>query len=105
ADRAGPRDQHILSEDREGKGGVHGVAERVEERPDLRVETVDMPPHVLLGHDHVVGEGAGDVDAQPFRLLAEVTPPRKTVAALATDDVTLGGDQLTDFEARSEEHT
>src|SRR5690606_3331072 len=46
----------------------------------------------------VVGEGAGDVDPEAPRLLAEVPAAGEAVAALAADDVPLGGDQLADLE-------
>ena len=48
ADRPGARDQHVLAEDGERERGVHGVAERVEDRGDVLVDARPVVPDV--GH-------------------------------------------------------
>ena len=72
ADRAGAGDQHVLADDIEGERGVHGVAERIEDGADLVVDRVGQR-HDVEGRDpQILGEGAGQVDADALGLGIEV---------------------------------
>ena len=89
ADRPRPADQHVLAEDREGEGGVDRVAERVEDRGDLRVDAGPVVPDVGHRQDHVLGERAVAADAETDRLGAQVASPGQAVAAASAHDVAL----------------
>ena len=75
---------------------MRGIAERVKERAELRVEVVGLDPHIGRGDDDVVREGSVPVDPDADGVDAQVTAARATVAAGPTDDVPFTGGQLPD---------
>ncbi len=89
ADRAGARDEHVLSQDREGQGGVDGIAQRIEDRGDLVADAPPVVPDVGHRQRDVLRERAGTLHAEPDRVGAEVAPPGHAVPAAPADDVTL----------------
>ena len=96
ADRARAGDQHVLADQREGQRGVHGVAERVEDRGDVEVDLGAVHPHVGGGQRHVLGERAVAADAEADGGAAQVAAAGQAVAALAADQVALAADQVAD---------
>lgn len=98
ADRSGAGDQDVLADQRERQRGVHGVAERVEDRGDVEVDGGPVHPHVGRGQGDVLGERPVPADAEPERGAAQVTAPGQTVAALAADQVALAADQVADVD-------
>ena len=94
ADRAGTGDEHVLAEDRERERGVHGVAERVEDRGDVVVDARPVVPDVRHRQRDVLGERAGPLDAEADRVGAQVAPAGHAVAAAAADDVPLAADEV-----------
>ena len=101
ADRPGAGDQHVLADEIEGERGVHGVAERIEDRAELVVDRVGQR-HDVEGRDlHVFGEGAGHVDADALGLRIEVVAAGAAGAAPHADDVALAGHALADLEVRA----
>ncbi|MGW2406806.1 3-hydroxyacyl-CoA dehydrogenase NAD-binding domain-containing protein, partial [Streptomyces sp. NPDC001739] len=71
ADRPRAGDQDVLADQRERQRGVHGVAERVEDRGDVEVHRDAVHPHVRRGQCHVLGEGAVPADTEPVEAVAE----------------------------------
>src|ERR1041385_1293888 len=51
-------------------------------------------PDIGLGKDQEFGESAGAIYADTLGVLAEVSPPRQAVAAMAADDVAFAGDDV-----------
>ena len=96
ADRPGAGDQHVLADERERQGGVHGVAQRVEHRGEVGVHALRVLPHVGLGDHDVLRERAVPVDADARGVDAQVPSARAAVAAVAADHVPLAGDHGTD---------
>src|SRR5690606_13364513 len=95
-DRAGAGDQHVLADHVELQRAVRGVAVGIEERGKLRRHLIRDRPQVAGRHHDVLGEGAVAVDPDPDRVRAQVRAPAAAVAAVAADDMALGGDALAD---------
>lgn len=100
ADRPRPGDDDVLAREGEGQGGVHGIAQGVEDRTEVGVDVVVVDPGIARRDDDVVGEGAVAVDAHPDGVDAQVPSPGAAVAAGAADDVALAGDPVADAHAR-----
>ena len=99
ADGAGAGDQHVLADQREAQGGVHGVAEGVEDGAELRGDgRVWWHPDVGLGDHHVLGEGAVALDADADGADAHLPAAGAAVAADAADDVAFAGDPVPDLD-------
>ena len=96
----GAGDQHVLAQHGERERGVHGVAERVEDRGDVAVDAVVVVPDVGHRQREVLGERARAVDADALRVLAQVPPAGEAVAAAAADDVPLAADDVAGVEVR-----
>ena len=73
---------------------MNGVAERIEDRGDFAVDIRAVMPDVGLRHRDILGERAGPIDPDTDRVLAQVAAPRQAVAAVAADDVALGGNDF-----------
>ena len=93
-DRSGPRDEHVLAEDRERERRVDRVAERVEDRGDVLVDPRPVVPDVRHRQGHVLGEGAVAPDTEADRVGAQVAPAGQAVAASAADDVALAAHEV-----------
>ena len=94
ADRAGAGDENVLAQDRERQGGVHGVAEGVEDGGDVEVDARLVPPDVRGGQRDVLGEGARAVDPHSLRVRALNPPAGHAVAATAADQVALAAHEV-----------
>ncbi len=97
ADRTGTGDQHVFADEIEGKCGVHGIAERIEDRGDLVRNIIRDRHDIVFRNADELAEGAGTVDADAERVAAEMAPARPAVAALAADDMAFAGDPLADM--------
>ncbi len=93
-DRARPGDEHVLPDEVEGKGRVHGIPQRVEAGHDVEVHPGGDLPDVGLRYDHVIGKRAVAVHPDTLRVGAEVAAAGQAVAAMPADDVPFAGDQL-----------
>ena len=98
ADRAGAGDEDVLAEHPELQGRVHGIAEGVEDRGDVEVDLVGVPPGVHRGQGDVLGEGAVALDADADGVGAQVPAAGQAVAAPAADDVALAADEVADVD-------
>ena len=98
ADRPGAGDQHVLAHEIERQRGMHGVAERIEDRRDLVGHRVRNEIGVRRGDGDVVGEGAGPVDADAFGVAAQMRAPGAAIAAEAAHDVPFARHPLADFQ-------
>ncbi len=72
---------------------MHGVAERLLECGDFWFQPL-RHPSVDFRHDDVLGEGAGDVDAQDAHVLAYMGAAGAALVARPIDPVRLGRDEL-----------
>ena len=97
ADRAGAGDQHVLADQIEGQRGVHGIAERVEDRGDLVGHVVGDRHDIVLRDRQIFAEGARPVDADAERVAAEMPAAGAAVAAMAADDMAFARDALADL--------
>ena len=68
---------------------VDGIAERVEEDAEVRVEVGRLHPRVGRGDDDVVGEGPVTVDPDADRVDAHVLAAGPAVATVPADDMAL----------------
>ena len=99
ADRPGPGDQHVLADEIEGERGMDRVAERIEDRAELVVDVVGQRHDVERRHAHIIGEGAGDVDADAARLGIEMIAPAARGPAPHADHMAFARHALADLEA------
>jgi hypothetical protein len=98
ADGTGSGDEDIFPEDREGEGGVYGVAEGIEDGGDLVRDAGTVLPDVGHGQNDELGEGTGAIDAYAEGVGAEMTAAREAVATAAADDVSFSADELAELE-------
>ena len=98
ADGTGSGDEDVFAEDREGEGGVDGVAEGIEDGGDLGVDAGAVAPDVGHRDDDELGEGAVAIDADAEGVGAEMAAAGEAVAAASADDVALSADELADGE-------
>ena len=82
ADRPGAGDQHVLADQVEGERGVHGIAERIEDRGDLVGDVVGDRHDIVLRDREIFAEGARPVDADAERVAAEMAAAGAAVAAM-----------------------
>ncbi len=99
ADGPGARDQHVLTDQVEGQGGVGGVAQRVEEAGDLRRDAGVHVPGVGRGQREVLRKAAVPVHADAHGVGAQVAAPGPAASADAADDVAFPRDPLPDLVA------
>ena len=99
-DRACAGDQHILPDGRPLQRCVGGVAQRVEDGAQFRVDRRRLQPDVGRRQHDVVGERAVGVHPEPHGVDAHVTASGPAVAAASADDVALPGRTVTDLQAR-----
>jgi hypothetical protein len=97
-DRAGARDQHILAQDGECQRRVDGIAERVEDGGDLRVDPGPVVPDVRHRQGDQLGERPGAIDADTLRVGAQLPAPGHAVAAAAADHVALAAHEVAGVE-------
>ncbi|MCY1356045.1 hypothetical protein D9M69_424840 [compost metagenome] len=97
ADRPGAGDEHVLADEIEGKGGVHGIAERVEDRRDLVGHVVRDRHDVIFRQADELAEGTRAVDADAERVAAQMPAAGAAVAAFAADDMALARHPLADM--------
>ncbi len=99
ADGACAGDEHVFTHQVEGEGGVHGVAERIEDGGQLIGDVVRQLEGVE-GRDHqVFGEGTRAVHTHTNGVAAQVGATGTAVAAVAAGDVAFAGDAIADGEA------
>ena len=94
ADEARAGDEHVLTHQIPGEGGVGGVAQRVQDGGDLHGHIRVDGHHVALRDGEVLGEASGAVHAHALGVRAEVELAAAAIAAMAADDVALAGDDL-----------
>ena len=94
ADGACAGDEDVFSQQVPLQRGMHGIAQRVEQGGHIQVDPRSVLPHIGHGQGNVFGEGAGAVHADPTRVVTQMASPRHAVAAAATDQMTLPGDDL-----------
>jgi hypothetical protein len=88
-DRPGAGDDDVLADDGPLQRRVDGIAERVEEDAEVRVELARLHPRVGRGDDDVVGEGPVTVDPDADRVDAHVLAAGPAVATVPADDMAL----------------
>ena len=62
----GAGDQHVLADQVELQRGVHGIAERIEDRADLVGDVVGQRHDVEGGQAQILGEGARRLTPMPL---------------------------------------
>ena len=98
ADRAGAGDQHVLAQHGKRQRGMHGVAQRIENRGHVvRHRRIEMPD-VRHRQREILGERAGPIHADALRFLAEVTAAGQAVSASPANDVPFAADDVVDAE-------
>ena len=94
ADRPGASDEHVLAQDWERERGVDGVAEWVEDGGHVAVDLGIVVPDIGHRQGDVLGESARPIDADAFRVLAQMPAAGKTIPAAAADDVPFAADDF-----------
>src|SRR5215213_6141994 len=74
---------------------MHRIAQRVHDGADLSWYAIQLD-HVRSRHHDEIGEGAVPVHPDDLSPAAEVGIAQATLEAVAADDMTFGGDQITD---------
>ena len=85
--------------DRLDEGGVDGVAHRLLEGDDRRVQPVRLD-RVRLGDDDLLGEAAVDVDADDPQVAAQVHVAAPALRAGPVEEVALDPDEVALLHAR-----
>ena len=75
------------------------ISHRVHDCADLRRDA-RQGQHIRRRHHDVFGKRAVAVDADDARVLADMAVARAALEAMPADDVSFGGDELTDPQAR-----
>ena len=99
ADGPGTGDEHVLSYEVVGEGGVGGISQRIQDAPDGIRDVVGERENVGRRNRHEVCKRSGAIHTDPNRVGAQVTPPGAAVATMATSDVTLSGNPHPRFDA------
>src|SRR5262249_44445943 len=73
---------------------MHRIAERIEDGRHVTVDRWVVVPDVGHRQYEIFGEGAGPIDADTERVLAEMAAAGQAVAAPATDDVPFAADDF-----------
>src|SRR5689334_4732203 len=87
-------DGHGVGRDLSGQYGMHGVAQRIEDRRVLKGDGRIELPDIRLGDDDVFGEGAVGIHADNFDVLTDVSFAGAALQALAASHVHLGGNEV-----------
>ena len=92
----GPRagDQHVLAQHRKGKRRVHRVAERIENRGDVEIDSRSMTPDVGHRQDDIFGERARPVHADAHGMRAQMPSAGETIAAASAHHVAFAADNI-----------
>ena len=90
--------QHVLAQHGETQRRVCGIAKRVEDGGDIKVDARLVHPHVGLGQGDVLRERAGPRDADAGGVVAQMPPAGHAVAAMPANHVPLAAHQLADAE-------
>ena len=99
ADGSGAGDEHVLARGIVGKRGMRGVAERIEDRIHVVGDAVHTLPHIFCRNHKILRECTVTVDADAFRLTAEMAASGKAVAAVPADDMSLARHTLAELKA------
>ncbi len=87
SDRPRAGDQDILAQHRERQRGMDGVAEGIENRGDIQIDSRLVPPQISDGHGDVIGKSAGAIHAHAQDMRAQMPPPRQTITAASANHV------------------
>ena len=101
ADRPGAGDQHVLAQHREGQGGVHRVAERVEDRGHPPVDRMPVHPRIARRHGDVLRERPIDLHPDAPGVDAQVAASGPAVPAAPAHQMPLAADRVADRARRS----
>ena len=94
SDRARAGDQHVLAQDRERQGRVHGVPKGIEDGCHVTIDPVAVVPYIGHRHSNVFGKRPGPVHANALGVFTQMPAPGQAVPAPTADHVPLGADQL-----------
>ena len=97
-DRAGSRDEDVLTEDRESQRGMDGVSERVEDGRHVEVDASQVAPDVRGRQRDVFRESPREIDPDPLYPGTLHTPARDAVAAPPADQMALTAHEVTHLE-------
>src|SRR5438477_449740 len=82
----------------EGKGGVHGIAEWIEDGGCIAIDSRIMTPNVRHGQRDELGKAPRAVHSDSRCVSAEVTQTRHAIAASTADHMTFAGNDFTRME-------
>ena len=94
ADRSRTGNQHVFTQQVVLQGGVHRIAERVEQGSHVQVYACGVLPYIGHGQCQVFGEGAGSVDSDTTGVGAQVAPSGHAVATAAAHHMPFSGYDL-----------
>src|SRR5436309_1465360 len=92
-------DQYVLAQQIEGKRSVYRVAQRIETGNNVNGNAGIGVPDVAGGNGNIFCKSSIAVHPHADCVLAQMTPARETITALAANQVTLSGDQLSNCKA------
>ena len=98
ADRPGPRDQHILAQQIELLRRVHGIAERIEQGPDLVGNLIRQFDNVEGRDRDEFGESPLSIDPDAARGRIQMEMPGPGRFRVQIYDMPLGRDPLADLQ-------
>lgn len=98
ADRPGTGDEHVLGQRGKLQRRVDGIAEGIEDRRHIGVQSCRVHPHIGGGHREVFAERAIDGVSDALGIAAEVTFAGQAGPAAAAHVVSLAGDELAHLE-------
>src|SRR5205807_284129 len=98
ADWPGACDEYVLAHHAEGEGGVSRIAEWIENRCHIVADGVSQLECVDGRDRQVLSERAGTIDADTYRVAAQMPSPRTAVTAIAASDMALSRHPIADGE-------
>src|SRR5262245_8426983 len=96
ANRARAGDEHVFAQAMKRKSGMDRVAKRIENGLHIARDVAVVHPDIGHWQREIFREGAGAIDADALRVLAEMTPAGKAVSAAAAHDVAFAANNVTD---------
>src|SRR5579885_1471550 len=93
-------DQHVLTQHRECKGGMHSISQRIKDRCHLQRNLRSVPPDVCHRQHNVFGESASTVYAYARCVCTKMTAARKAIATSPANHMAFAADPVTHMKVR-----
>ena len=87
-------DQHVFTEYRKGEGGVNGITKGIKDRCRLGIDVVVVVPNIRHRQRQILCESPRAVDADTFRVGAQMAAAGQAIATAPADHVAFSTDDF-----------